>query len=168
MLGVHGSGLWAVGDGGQSLMAGINLSYELAPSVTALFSYYKLSTEAEQSNDFFRYSDHLASDSLSFGLVAQENSRWQYGLFATQPVRMHDSQATLSLPTRYDGRSLSYSDVDLDLVPEGQHMEYELAVSWTPDSLPVTGKFNLIRVEDYGNVVGNNDNIALFSLGFPF
>ena len=160
--------LWDLDDGSQSFMAGINLSYQVTPSVNALFCYYKLTTDAENKQEFARYSDTILSDSFSAGLVTTDDSNWRYGFFVTQPVRINSGQATLNLPTGYNGSALTYNDVDLDLSPDGRHMEYEFAVGWESESLPLTGKLNLIRVEDYGNIDGNQDTIALVTLGIHF
>ncbi len=169
VLGSHGSGVWSTTDGSQSFMAGINLNYQLTPSLDALFSYYRLATESVQNQSALEYSDDILSDSFSMGLLAShEESSWKYGLFITQPLRINNGNAQLELPSGYNGYHLTYNAMDIDLAPDGRHLEYEFAIGWEPESIPLSSKINLIRIEDYGNIAGNNDTIMLLSLGIKF
>ena len=167
LLGSSGSGLWETTKS-RSRMMGINLNYQLAKNIHTLLNYYTLSTQAGQTHELINYDGRLKSHSLSAGLIATENDNWQYGFFATQPVRLSSGKAMLTLPVSYKGKALNYRNIELDLTPEGRQMEYEFAINWTPENLPVYSKFNLIKIEDFNHIKGNNDIISLITLGVEY
>ncbi|WP_263082017.1 S8 family serine peptidase [Endozoicomonas sp. Mp262] len=170
LLGSYGSGIWNSDQGSQSFMVGISLDYRINNNLDALFSYYQTKTKARQQQGLLDYSDHLLGDSFSAGLLAKvnNNNKWHYGFFVTQPLRVHSGSGQLELPTGYQGNNLSYSTTEIHLTPDGRHMEYEFALGWESDPFPVSGKLNLIRVEDYGNIKGNDDTLLILSLGAKF
>ena len=104
----------------------------------------------------------------SFDPLPNNASQWQYGAFVTQPLRTYSGETTLRLPTDYNDQSFTYSSTSLEHEAEGRHLEYELAVGWSSDQLPLSTKLSLIHISDYGNSVGNDDTLALFSMTFDF
>ena len=167
VLGTNGSGVWDFGNGSETLITGINLDYQLNTNTHLLLSYFYSSTDAEQGNGLIQSSYGVTSSSFSMGLLGSIEESWQYGLFVRQPLRLASGTATLQLPTGFADYDLAFSDYDIDLTPEGRHLEYELALSWEPELLDYM-RVNLLRIEDYGNIPGNNDTILLFSAGSEF
>ena len=167
-LGTQGSGIWSTEAGSQTWMLGLNFNYALMPTIDALFSYYQLSTDADQPSGLVEYKESLIGNSFSTGLLAEGAGNWQYGFFITQPLRVNQGEATLELPSGYSGYDLTYQQVNLDMAATGRHLEYELALGWHSDELPLSGKVNLVRVNDYANIPGNDDSIILFNLGVEF
>ncbi|WP_263082016.1 S8 family serine peptidase [Endozoicomonas sp. Mp262] len=166
-LGTSGSGAWSFNSGSDTLITGINIDYKLNTNTHLLLSYFYSRTDGEQQGGLLKSSSQLFSTSFSAGLMGSFGQQWQYGFFVTQPLRLTNGSATLTLPTGYEGYNLAFSDIAIDLAPKGRHLEYELALSWKPEYLDYV-RLNILRVEDYGNIPGNDDSLLLFSTGTKF
>lgn len=167
LLGGQGAGIWSTGRGSQSLMAGIALDYQLSAGLDMRLGYYRVRTATRSLPGRFTVPGGLWGDSFSAGLLAR-NDRWHYGFFVSQPLRVNRGRLQMLLPTGYQGRQLSYSSAEIDLVPQGRHLEYELAIGWQATTLPLSARLNLVRVQDYGNRQGNDDHLVLLGLGLRF
>ncbi len=167
MLGANGSGPWDFSNGSDSLISGFNLDYQLSTNTHLLFSYFYSRTDSDQNKGLLQNNSVLTSNSFNLGLLKHHDENFQYGIFISQPLRLASGQATIQLPTGYSGYELAYSELDIDLSPEGRHLEYELALSWKPEYLDYM-RLNLLRIEDYGNIPGNSDSLLLFSAGAKF
>ncbi len=164
LLGTSGSGGWNFSGGSETLMTGVSIDYRMNTNMHLLVSYFQANTRSSDGQGIISEHSALSSSSYSMGLVGDYSDTLQYGLFVSQPLRLFAGSTTVQLPTRYSGRRLVYSDIDIDLTPEGRHLEYEFSLNWEPGYVDYL-RFNLLRVEDYGNIPGNDDMLLLFSVG---
>lgn len=164
LLGTSGSGAWNFNGGSETLMTGVSIDYRMNANTHLLLSYFQTTTGSSDGQGIIRQHSTLDSSSYSMGLVGQYSDSVQYGLFISQPLRLYGGSTTVQLPTHYSGRTLVYSDIDIDLTPEGRHLEYEFSLNWEPDFVDYL-RVNLLKVEDYGNIPGNDDIVLLFSAG---
>ncbi|MDP0561177.1 MAG: S8 family peptidase [Candidatus Endonucleobacter sp. (ex Gigantidas childressi)] len=167
ILGTTGSGAWGFSKGSETLITGINLNYQLSNNINLLLSYFYSQTDTENGGGLLNYNNDFNSNSFSIGLLGDIDNFWQYGLFISQPLRLDEGSATLTLPTGMDKHGMTFSEYDIDLAPEGRHLEYEFALSWKTDIVDYM-RVNVLRVVDYGSIVGNNDTMILFSAGSKF
>ncbi|MDD7804310.1 MAG: S8 family serine peptidase [Endozoicomonas sp. (ex Botrylloides leachii)] len=166
LLGSSGSGIWQFSEGSESVITGLNMHYQIN-NAHLLFSYMHSHTKTDQESGLFQGSKSFTGNSFSFGLLSDLNESLQYSLTLSQPLRLTKGTATLDLPTGFSGSGPSFNRYSIDLEPQGRHLEYELSLGWTVDFLGSIN-MNILRIEDYGNIQGNNDTMLLISTEMKF
>jgi len=167
ILGTSGSGVWGFNNGSETFITGINLNYQLSNNINLLLSYFYSETDTENGGGLLNYNNNFTSNSFSIGLLGDIDQFWQYGLFVSQPLRLDQGSATLTLPNGFDKQGMTFKEYDVDFTPEGRHFEYEFALSWSAEFVDYM-RLNILRVVDYGSISGNNDTMVLFSAGTKF
>lgn len=171
LLGLQGTGAFALGQGATTWFSGISGRWQLAPKTEIAASFYGGVTSGKAASDsLVRGIEQVTSTTWRVGLtqkdVAQEGDRFR--LNVAQPLRAESGAMNLSLPQyRLQDGTMIRQDARYGLAPSGREIDFEAGYSFAVDDASKLDFAAMYR-RDAGHVAGKDEAIGVtrFSRGF--
>ena len=161
------TGAFATGDLSSTNFTGIKYKKSLNNDITFVgsgFAGYTYIDKAEKS--YIEDSTKLLTSSFTLGLTKNKflKEDQRLGIFINQPQRVEDGSIDLRIPTSSDrDRTVTYSNLNVDLEPDGRQINYDLVFSKSiTESSNLSANFTHVRNSDHSSNSKNQNFISLF------
>ncbi len=171
VLGLHGDGAFALGNGTTTWFGGLTGQWRVAPKTQLVASFYAGMSEAQTAgNSLVQDIGRVTTTSWRVGLtqngMLQENDKLR--LIVSQPLRAESGGLNVNLPQyRLRDGTMIRQNVNYSLAPSGREVDVEAGYSF---NLADKSKLDFATMyrHDAGHVAGKNEVIGLtrFSRGF--
>lgn len=171
VLGLQGTGAFALGQGTTTWFGGVAGHWQLAPKTTLFASWYGGMTDsAAADNSLVQSVNSIASSAWRLGVsradLLQDEDRLRFNI--AQPLRAESGALNVNLPQYRlrDGSIISQS-ASYNLAPSGREIDFEAGYSFAMDGAGKLDVAGLYR-RDAGHVAGVNEVVGMtrFSRGF--
>ena len=159
------SGVFSTGDMSNTNFSGVKYKKNISDDLTFVgtgFAGYTFIDEAE--NSYINSSTPLMTSSFTLGLAKSNfiKEKQSLGFFINQPQRVEKGSLNLRVPTSSDrDRTVTYSDLLVDLEPEARQINYDLVFNKSiTDMSNLSANFTHVRNSDHAS---NSENKSFIS-----